>query len=409
MAVRENSREAELAGLMKLMVSETDTGLLLSKSVDTVIDLLKADSGCFIMVDSKGKLHTEISRDTTGAEKLRSRAFVKEALKTGKTIYVSDILADDRFAYDTDLLSSKIRAAACIPMWQGNRIRGLIYIDKKIPGAFTEEDITLAESVAESLSTVLKKTRIHSRMRKRLQDTEEKLTRADKLSSIGTLAGGMAHEINNPVGAILTSVQTLLIEFDEKDEDTRETLQVIQEAARKCREIVQKLLSYSRISEESPKQALDINEVIEEALLLVSPQARKHGISVKKDLTRPLTVWGNSAQLQQVFTNMALNSIIAINEDERERGEIFFSTLEENGFIITSIEDNGQGIPSVNLTRLFDPFFTTRQVSSGTGLGLYISYNIIKEHEGVIEVESELGKGTKFIVKLPGYSRQLKE
>ncbi|MGM0568494.1 MAG: ATP-binding protein [Elusimicrobiota bacterium] len=392
---------------MKSMIPVMDIKILLNKSIDFIMQITQADRGYLILVDREGNLHSEVVRKKNKVAQLESgfksysRTFVKEVLKTGKSINVSDTQGDDRFAYAMSVLSMEIRSVVCVPMKEGNRIRGLIYFDKKEIDAFSRDDVNFVETIAEYISLALKNARMHIKTRRELENTQQQLTQAEKLSSIGTLASGIAHEINNPMGAILTSVQNLLKDIE--DEDKAESLQIIQQAARKCRGITKKLLSYARVSDEGPKHEISINDAIEDALMLLHPQANKFKIKIKKELNSSAQMMGSLNQLQQVFTNLGLNAIDAIRESE-QGGEIVFKSYDKDDSVVAEVIDEGKGIPSVNITRLFDPFFSTKDVQEGTGLGLSVSYGIIKRHGGEIEVQSETGKGSVFKVKLPKLS-----
>jgi signal transduction histidine kinase len=227
-------------------------------------------------------------------------------------------------------------------------------------------------------------------------ELERRLVQADKLSSIGLLAAGVAHEVNTPLAVISTYAQMLAKQVSGDDQKSK-LLEKIAKQTFRASEIVNSLLNFSRTS---PTEFVDVdlNRVIRETLTLVEHQLQKASVEVKLSLDPSLPpVKGNSGKLQQVFLNLFLNA-----RDAMEKGGILaVKTWETNGTAHLDVADTGQGIAPENLARIYDPFFTTKAAKKGTGLGLSVTYGIIREHGGAIEVESELGSGTRFHVELP--------
>lgn len=231
--------------------------------------------------------------------------------------------------------------------------------------------------------------------------TEEKKRQAiicqtEKLAAIGLLSAGLAHEINNPIGNILGYAK-MILKDPSINEKQRERLKIIIEQAEKAGSIIQGLLNYSR--QQKPKmERISINGVIENVIRLVSPQTEKNNIRISADLKDVPAVKADFRQIEQVIFNVILNAIQAVGSD----GNVLIHTSKtDDGFIEVRIEDTGPGIPKDHIHKIFDPFFTTKPVNEGTGLGLSVCMGIIREHNGFIEVESEYGKGTTFIIKLP--------
>jgi signal transduction histidine kinase len=226
------------------------------------------------------------------------------------------------------------------------------------------------------------------------------------MSAIGQLAGGVAHEINNPLTGVLNNVQLIKLELESRKEfklkDFRQLLDIIEESAQRCARVTRALLDFSRRSrgEFAP---LDINEVIESAFVLGSHELKLEGIEIVKKLSPNLPlVLGNSTQLQQVLLNLMSNAKNALKQIEKEKKlAVRTSFLSDKKLVRVEFSDNGCGIPRENLSKIFEPFFTTAEVGKGTGLGLSISYGIIQAHKGNIEVTSEEGKGTTFTISLP--------
>jgi PAS domain S-box-containing protein len=225
---------------------------------------------------------------------------------------------------------------------------------------------------------------------------EDQLMQAEKLSSIGLLAAGVAHEVNTPLAIISSNAQLLIRQMDPGDARTG-TLEKIVKQAFRASEIANNLLKFSRVSG-SEYSDLDVNRVISETLSLVDPMLRAAKIRVNAQLASSLpAVHGNSGKLQQVFMNLIMNARDAMPRG----GELTISTEVENSSLHVEVTDNGVGIPADQLNKIFDPFFTTKGTSRGTGLGLAVSYGIIREHSGSIHVDSEVERGTTFRLEFP--------
>jgi len=227
-------------------------------------------------------------------------------------------------------------------------------------------------------------------------ELERRLVQADKLSSIGLLAAGVAHEVNTPLAVISTYAQMLAKQISE-DEQKSKLLDKIAKQTFRASEIVNSLLSFSRTSPTEFVE-VDVSKVIQETLNLVEHQLKISAIEVKLDAPPVLpAVKGNAGKLQQVFLNLFLNARDAMDAG----GTLSVHAWSENGFARIDVADNGQGIAPEHMARIYDPFFTTKGARKGTGLGLSVTYGIVREHGGTIEVESRPGAGSRFRVELP--------
>jgi signal transduction histidine kinase len=231
-------------------------------------------------------------------------------------------------------------------------------------------------------------------------ELERAARQADKLAALGTLAAGLAHELNNPIGIISSRIELMLLEADGQvlPAATREDLVVLRRHAQRVARIVQGLLSFARQSGQS-RGPVDLNQIVDDTLLLVEKQAVKEGVTLARRLTPGLPpIQGDPTALEQVLMNLILNARDAVDR----RGEILIETELITGHpdqVRLMIRDTGPGIPAEVLPRIFDPFFTTKP--SGTGLGLSISYGIVREHGGTVDVHSEPGRGTTFVLSFP--------
>ncbi len=284
-------------------------------------------------------------------------------------------------------------------------------------GQFDQEVHTSAPGevalLAESFNTMLKSLRqmkadleewartLEEKVKQRTEELvamHDRVAQSERLASLGLLSAGVAHEINNPLGGIL-SLTALSLEDMKPDDPNRENLEEVVRQTQRCRDIVRGLLEFSRQSRVSMEVA-DLNKILQDALALVSRQAQFFNVQLDMDLDPELpAVMADRSEFQQVFINILVNAVQAM----QERGAITISTrgLPAPGLVEVRISDTGHGMPPEQVARIFDPFFTTKTSGQGTGLGLSIAYGIVRRHQGTISVESQVGKGSTFIIRLP--------
>lgn len=232
---------------------------------------------------------------------------------------------------------------------------------------------------------------------------EEQLQQREKLSSLGLLAAGIAHEVNTPLAGISSYTQMLLKQWP-ADDPRRALLEKIQTQVLRASQIVSSLLNFARM-ERPIVSPLDIRAVLDETLQLLEPQLRNTRIEVVKRYAEQLPpILGDATKLQQVFMNLILNARDAMPEG----GRLTVTAYVSDGHVCVDVEDTGVGIPPEHIPRIYDPFFTTKGVGRGTGLGLALSYGIIQEHAGRIFVESQVGRGTRFTIALPALERAIR-
>ena len=227
---------------------------------------------------------------------------------------------------------------------------------------------------------------------------EETLQQSEKLSSIGLLAAGVAHEVNTPLTGVSSYTQMLLGMIPETD-PKHALLQKMQRQTDRATNIVGNLLNFSRAGSSTDFTDIGINKLLNDTLQLLEPQLRKSNVEIVKEYADKIpSITGSGGKLQQVFTNLILNARDAMNMG----GTITLMTSSDiDGSVIVEVSDTGEGIPAENLKKVFDPFFTTKEVGNGTGLGLAVSYGIVQEHAGSIEAQSTPGRGTTFRITLP--------
>ena len=231
-----------------------------------------------------------------------------------------------------------------------------------------------------------------------LARSEKQMAQADRLASIGQLSAGIAHEINNPLGIILGYAQ-LLMRGEEKESQRYEDLKTIEKHVRNCKAIVEDLLNFAR-SSSTKKEMIHIHETIDEVLDFIQHHSKLGETAIQRDYDPDVPpLLADEKKIKQVLINLVMNARHAVETE----GTISLATRYDavRGEVAIAVADTGYGIERKNLPRIFDPFFTTKPTGEGTGLGLSVSYGIIKNHGGDIEVESAPGNGTTFTIRLP--------
>lgn len=257
-----------------------------------------------------------------------------------------------------------------------------------------DSELAILQKTFLNMVQAVKKSRVES---------QNKIIVSEKQASIGRLAAGVGHEINNPLTGVLTYTHMLLKRKD-LSKDVRNDLEVIAESTDRVRKIVKGLLDFSRQTKLDP-ESTDINRLMEATIKLIENQALLKGVGIR--FTRaeklPILVLDRSL-IKSVFLNILINALDATQPSDEISVNTATAFSSENAGVMgvkITIADTGCGIPSENLTKIFDPFFTSKEVGEGTGLGLSVSFGIIKKHKGNIKVQSEVGKGTRFVIWLP--------
>jgi signal transduction histidine kinase len=360
--------------------------------VDKLFELFKDEK------DSVGRIRLRAREIQSFTEDLskRERAKVGEILKMSMNMLLFALLAIVTVGI---VINMKLARSIATP------IRELEKVTKKVAmGDFSEiievrgkDEITSLEISFNQMEDRLKDTLNSLELAVRnLHEKQAQLVEAEKLGSIGILAAGIAHEINNPLTSVLT-FSHLMLEQMPQDDPRRETLKMMSRETERARIIVRQLLSFAKETN-LKKVKTNINCPINEIIETLSAQGLFNGIEVSLNFTENLPeILADPIKLEQVVLNILLNAIHSITPP----GRIEVSTKTAGDSIEIHISDTGCGIPEEYFGKIFDPFYTTKDSSKGTGLGLAVSYGIIKKHGGDIEVKSTVGKGTTFVVRLP--------
>jgi two-component system, NtrC family, sensor kinase len=333
------------------------------------------------------------------SEKYLAKGHVtRKTLYVGKinqkgAIIINDVETGLRVQYPSEAREEGIRMMMDLPLILADDVVGLIRIFFSEPREFSREELEFAEAIAEECAYAIDKAMLIERQR---IEYHQLAVKTEKLSSLGRLAAGIAHEINNPLAAILLYGTSMLKEVPEGSSQ-KEGLEIIVHETVRCRGIIQELLEFSR-ERESRKIPADVNKILDKALTILENEFRLRRVLVEKRLSPIIPeIPLDTNQMEQVFINFLVNAMEAIpgegvvtirtGEDEEKKG------------VIIEFEDNGIGISEEYKDRIFEPFFSTK--SKGTGLGLPVNFGIVEKHQGRITVFSELGQGTRMVVWLP--------
>jgi two-component system NtrC family sensor kinase len=303
----------------------------------------------------------------------------------------------DRHSYSTGRFQKRVQRQTANIVVDGDE-RGVvevIYSEKKPEldeGPFLKEERNLIDTVAREIALIIERKQTEHD-KERLQ---EQLRHADRLATIGQLSAGVAHELNEPIGSILGFAQ-LVQKYPELSEQVRQDIEKIMKASLHAREVVKKLMLFAR-QMPPQKTQVNLNQIVEESLYFLESRSSKEGIKVIRSLSPDLPeVTADPAQMTQVFVNIAVNAIQAMPNG----GKLTIRTDSSEKFVSLIVEDTGIGMEEGIIKQIFLPFFSTKDVGEGTGLGLPVVHGIVTSHGGSVNVTSDVGRGTKFEIQLP--------
>jgi signal transduction histidine kinase len=324
---------------------------------------------------------------------ISSRKAMMDFYRMNKVLVINDVLTDPRVQYRQEAWEEGIRMMLDLPLSIGDHVVGIIRIYFTENRELSREELNFVVSIAEQSALAIEKARLIESQKSRY---DHLATRTEKLSALGRMAAGIAHEINNPLAGILL-YSTNLSKKVPKDGPLKEGLDIVIHETIRCKSIIQELLEFSR--EREPEKTLsNINSVIEKALSILENEFRLHYIDLDKDLSSQMPdALLDVNQIEQVLVNLLLNAIESI--EEHGRITIRSRLTADERCLEVQITDTGCGISSEDMNRVFDPFFSTK--IKGTGLGLAVSYGIIQNHQGNILVSSEPGEGSTFTIAIP--------
>jgi signal transduction histidine kinase/ActR/RegA family two-component response regulator/uncharacterized protein YigA (DUF484 family) len=400
----------------KALSSTLDLDELLKKALELLKDRWGyALCAIFFLDREKDELFIKhvIGRDPEGVKDMRFRVGVDGIVgwvtKTGEALYVPDVSKDPR--YIPGLPTGKSEVA--IPLKIRDRVIGVLDIESNEPRGFDEEDLKTLFSFASQMSISIENAQLFADLKQTLQElrqVQDQIIQAEKLRAMGEMASGVAHDFNNVLAVVLGNIQLLLHQLDRlSPEEIREGLKVIERSSKDGAETIRRIQEFTGVRRDKEFISLSLKEIVAEVVNITQPrwkdQTQKKGIQV--ELTTQLgdipLIMGNPSELREVLTNIIFNAVDAMPQG----GKLTIVTQPQTeDWVEVRITDTGIGMTEEVRKRVFDPFFTTKGVTN-SGLGMSVSYGIIKRHGGEILTESEPGKGTTFIIHLPtGYGEE---
>ena len=329
---------------------------------------------------------------------VNSEKILVNEIRQNRVLIIDDIWEAPRVEYPQEAWDESIRMILDIPLTVAEEMIGLLRIYLAEKREFSEDELSFMVSIGEQCACAINKARLIENQRARY---DHLAIQTEKMSALGRMAAGIAHEINNPLAGILLFSSNLSKKVPEKG-PLKEGLDVIIRETVRCKTIIQELLEFSR-DREPQKEMANANTILEKALRILENEFRLHHIGIETDLDDQMSeTLLDENQIEQVFVNLLLNAVQAIGE----KGVITAKSRmdQDRKYAVIEIADTGIGIPAENMAKIFEPFFSTKP--KGTGLGLAVSYAIVRNHGGDINAFNKPGKGSRFVLELPISDRE---
>jgi signal transduction histidine kinase len=362
-----------------------------------------------------GGSHAEtVKQALVGEEFVVEDGVTNHVSKTGESMLINDTKQDKLYK---PLKGWEARSEICVALKDGENILGIIDVESREQNAFSHNDLIAMESLAGILASVISSANQYQKLQEtnrqlraveielnaRIEaqrSAENRLIQAAKLAAVGEMAAGIAHELNNPLTSV-TGFSELIIEELPQGSPHRNEMEMVLREARRAGDVVRRLLDFSRQGEHVRSPA-DLNGVVDDVLALTRHLVQTNGVDLIVELDESLPwVSIDHNQMKQVLLNLIHNALQAMPNGGELRVRTYSVNRDDRNWVIMSIKDNGVGISPADQSRIFEPFFTTKGGRGGTGLGLSVTYGIITDHGGMIEISSELNKGSTFAVWLP--------
>jgi predicted ATPase/C4-dicarboxylate-specific signal transduction histidine kinase len=396
--------------------AEVDLNQLMQKIMTVVLESSGAQHGYLLIKDADdllvaaeshvGKKHI-VKRRRISLNQSRStaisRSIVNYVLRTRKKVLLDDAMAEGEFQDTPEVQTLKLRSVLCLPVIKQSELIGLLYLENRLsPGVFTAERTDMTELLTAQVAISLENARLLEQTRlayTQLQENQEHMLQMEKLSALGTLVGGVAHEINNPLMGVMNFVE--FAADRSTDEKLKEILDQALQQIHRIKKIVSNMLLFVH-TRSAPTGTCKITEVIRQSLLLLEGELSKGGITVEVDAAEDLPAIRCSADsMQQILVNLIINSRDALTESAQSQPEIKILVRPIEEMLELNIIDNGSGIPQDIQGKIFDPFFTTKPPGKGTGLGLSVIRRLVQDVGGTIQLESSSGHGCSMRLRFP--------
>jgi PAS domain S-box-containing protein len=407
MEIRRRNRELLALNAIAEMLSQSSAlEEVLVRSLMRVTELLTVDVGAIYLLDEATRILKRVAAVGHKSEYARnlqpvevSPALLQQIRQVRATLLSGSALALPEVFHDLQRKEG-IQVSQVVVLWAKDRIMGALVVGCRAMREFSTAELNLLAAVGNQFATAIDKSLLLEETREAYESvrlTQEQLLQSEKMAAVGQLISGVAHELNNPLTAILGYSQLLKSE-ELTGPRGSDFLEKLYKQAQRTHHIVQNLLSFSR-QHKPERMPVQLNQILEDTLTLREYDMRLNNIRIYREFDSQLPLTGGDFhQLQQIFLNILNNAVDAVTE-KGGKGEIWVRTETAGSRLRVEITDNGPGVQ--NPHRVFDPFYTTKPVGKGTGLGLSICYGIIKEHGGEIQVRNSPPRGATFTILLP--------
>jgi PAS domain S-box-containing protein len=405
--IRRRNRELlVLNSISKTLTESLDLSDSIHRTLRQIVELFSLDASSLYLFDDGGDVIRRISAVGHRSEFARSFPPTKvpqELLHHIKAVHATFLSAQGLplpQVFREAQRKEQIVTAYVVILWSKDRVMGALVVGSRTPREFTPSDVNLLIAVGSQTANAIERSLLYEQTRQAYDDlrkTQEQLLHSEKMAAVGQLISGVAHELNNPLTAILGYSQ-LLTSSGQMNAQGLEYSEKLYKQAQRTHRIVQNLLSFAR--QHKPERIpVSLNKIVEDTLALRDYDLRMHNIRVHLDLFADLPMTAaDPHQLQQVFLNMVNNAVDAILEKSSE-GDLWVTTGSKQQKLFVQFADSGSGVKDPS--KVFDPFYTTKPVGKGTGLGLSICYGIVTEHGGTIRVENLPPRGASFTIEIP--------
>jgi signal transduction histidine kinase len=403
--LQELQQRVALLGTLIRSAEEMAATLQLEELADRLSGLLREtirhSEGMLVFSWDTGKgdfaTTSAIKRAWGGAGAPRDLTLPAAVQKSGQPLLVKD-LAHSPFSPPSPGMASIIAS----PLLAHDKICGVVVLGAPVKDAFGQDQLDQLRLIAYQAGMAFSNARLFQQVvvaRQQLEESQESLIQSSKMSAIGKLAAGVAHELNTPLGVMHLALEQATDQLAERPQAAQRMIDKAMKAIERSRSITERLLAYSRkpSGEHAPVR---LDQVVQETVSFLSFELRKAQAETRLRLG-PATVMGSAQELQQVLVNLVLNALYAMQDNPLERRVVGISILEEAQEALLEVSDMGVGMTAEQREQAFEPFYTTKPVGKGTGLGLWVSLQIMEQHKGTLEIESTPGQGSTFRIRLP--------